>query len=141
MTELECAYIAGLIDGEGSLAIYQNGPRLSISNRHVSTLEWVKELVGHGRIWQPQNHSQFNRSAPCYQWDCGANGCRILLPKILPYSRINKDRIEALLEFLRMVSDKEVRNSKLDPFFIEQKEQLKKRINGRLIVWGDKQGV
>lgn len=141
MTETEYAYIAGLVDGEGCLAIYQNGPRLSISNRHIATLEWVKAGVGHGRVWQPQDYSQFNRSAPCYQWDCGANGCRVLLPKILPYSRINKDRIEALLEFLQMTSSKEIRNSKLSPDFIARKEQLKNRINGRLIVWDNKQGV
>lgn len=132
------AYIAGLFDGEGSLALYQNGPRMSISNRHKETLEWIKEIVGHGRVWENKSQSQFKRSAPCFQWDCGSRGIRFLLPLIRPFSRIHFDRIDAMLEYFEGVwinnAAKVSEEEKL------RRESLKARINGRQIVWGNETG-
>lgn len=126
------AYLAGLLDGEGSLAYYQNGPRMSISNRHQETLIWVKGIVGHGRVWQVRDYSQFNRSAPCFQWDCGANGCRAILPKILPYVRISKTRVNAMIELLDVIGNKGRKNEPVSEADKQRKEELKNLINGRL---------
>lgn len=128
------AYLAGLVDGEGSLAYYQNGPRMSISNRHQETLLWVREVVGHGRVWQVRDYSQFKRTAPCFQWDCGANGCRELLPKILPFVRISKERVEAMIELLSIIGSKGLKNAPVSALDVERKEQLRNKINGRLYV-------
>jgi len=92
------AYLAGLVDGEGSMSVYANGPRLSISNTHLPTLEWVRDSLSYGRVWQLQQSEMATR--PCYQWDCGARVMRALLPKILPYLRIKQERAEALLEYM-----------------------------------------
>lgn len=55
----EAAYVAGLIDGEGSVSLtrrHRNDKRqlvVSISNTERNLLEYVKQVVGAGRIIVP----------------------------------------------------------------------------------------
>jgi len=54
MTELEKAYIAGIIDGEGSIMLqrFHNNkypsPCVSIASTTLKLLNWIKSLVGKG---------------------------------------------------------------------------------------------
>jgi len=135
MQPLEAAYLAGFLDGEGSFGIYRSGARMTCSNRHLETLVWIKEITGFGRVWEPRGNSQFNRSAPCYQWETGANGCRYILPLIIPYMRVNRIRAESLKEYLDGVIPSSTSMASAEE--IARREILKQRINGRLILWGN----
>jgi hypothetical protein len=56
MTETEKAYIAGIIDGEGSIMLikfHKNqlpSPCISISSATIEVLEWIKAKVNAGAI-------------------------------------------------------------------------------------------
>lgn len=56
MTETEKAYIAGIIDGEGSIMLIRAHPRefpspcVSIASTTMELLKWVKSTVGSGAI-------------------------------------------------------------------------------------------
>lgn len=93
------AYFAGLFDGEGSLGMYSNGPRLSISNTHRGVLDEVNEVLGFGRVWAVQNVAP-DRHLQCFQYDCGARGMRLLLPRLQPFLRVKAERATLFLEYL-----------------------------------------
>lgn len=63
MTETEKAYIAGIIDGEGSVMlqrIHKNehpSPCVSITSTTLELLEWVKDTVGKGRVISKKNYN------------------------------------------------------------------------------------
>ncbi|MFN4218196.1 MAG: LAGLIDADG family homing endonuclease [Candidatus Bipolaricaulia bacterium] len=56
LTAAESAYLAGLIDGEGTITLarkYKGAHRhllVSISNTERPVLEWVQRVIGAGRI-------------------------------------------------------------------------------------------
>ncbi len=58
MTEVEKAYIAGIIDGEGSIMlekVHRNqypSPCVSIASTTLELLKWIKIVVGNGIIKQ-----------------------------------------------------------------------------------------
>ncbi len=63
MTELEKSYIAGIIDGEGSIMLqkfHKNqfpSPYVSIASTTIELLEWIKEKVGYGIIKNKKNYN------------------------------------------------------------------------------------
>ena len=56
LKDTEKAYIAGIIDGEGSIILtkFQKkqypSPRVSVSSTDIELLKWIKMTVGKGRI-------------------------------------------------------------------------------------------
>lgn len=99
MSEASWAYLAGIVDGEGSFGVYSAGTRLSITNTHKPLLEWVKDFTGTGRIWEVKRNQLTKR--PCYQWDCAARAIRVILPNIIPYMIVKRRKAELFLEYLQ----------------------------------------
>ena len=122
-------YIAGLFDGEGCLSIQPRVCMLSISNRHLQTLEELQSFTGVGRI-TVSGSKTLNKRTPCYEWKVSTNGVRKLLPLMLPYLRINRHRAEAMLEYLAGIK---LGNNLITSQEAIRREKLKQRINGRLI--------
>jgi len=92
------AYLAAFIDGEGSITMCQNGPRMIISNTHHATMEWIQLSLGCGYLTP-------NGKGPrqCYNLNFGSNAIRAILPKVIPYLRIKRKRAGILLEYLQGV--------------------------------------
>src|SRR3989304_554414 len=73
LTQVEAAYIAGLIDGEGTITLsrkHRNENRqlvISISNTEVNLLNYVKDAVGAGRITRKRTYSEANTPSKSYQ--------------------------------------------------------------------------
>lgn len=65
MTNTEIAYLAGIIDGEGSIMLTKYhkseypSPCISISSTDLELLEWIKEKVGSGRITRKKLRANF----------------------------------------------------------------------------------
>jgi len=89
------AYFAGFIDGEGSITMCQNGPRLIVSNNHRDTLEWFKNSLG--------GFGSITTNGKCNNLNYGSNAIRAILPKVIPYLRIKRKRAEILLGYLKTV--------------------------------------
>lgn len=114
------AYLAAFIDGEGSIAMCQNGPRMIISNTHLPTMEWIKNQLGCGYL-SPNGKGP----KPCYNLNFGSNAIRAILPKIIPYLKIKRIRAEVLLEYLETVVP---RGGNYHTNFSELRLQVKERM-------------
>lgn len=107
--EIELAYVAGLLDGEGSVAIYTNGrPRnrsisppwlldVSIGNTSLPLMDWLKETFG-GSI-QPHKASLGNK--PMYYWVLHSRAAHAFLIEVMPYMRIKYLQAEVALRYYR----------------------------------------
>ena len=73
MTETEKAYIAGIIDGEGSIMLQKfhsneyPSPCISISSTTLELLKWIKSVVGKGTIIRKKNYNPENHQ-DCYSY-------------------------------------------------------------------------
>lgn len=100
LTPTECAYIAGLIDGEGSICSSQprnnNAPLcLHITMVHRPTIEWLDEKLG-GNL---RRHVTAQRNART-AWTIQLRGARVyfLLKRLLPYMQTKRDEAEVALD-------------------------------------------
>ena len=109
LTDVELAYLAGLIDGEGCLNFYRTSnkscakgytfvARLAISNCDVETLMQIREQLQIGRVVKkPQ---QKGNRKPAYNLCFYAREVRHLLPLVMPYLRIKRKQAELVLGFV-----------------------------------------
>jgi intein/homing endonuclease len=124
LTETEKAYLAGLIDGEGTitLTISNKGqmpqPQLSISNTNLGVLEWVKQKLGCGSIIK-KNPRKPNHKVS-YAWQINRAGkVMFVLSEIKDYLIIKKSQALLILDEYKKVTP---RNGKYS------KEMLNKKI-------------
>lgn len=107
MTEAEAAYIAGLIDGEGTIALHVDSrgsyggsrmrlmPSITIVSIDSSIITWLKEVTRCGYI----SHRSFSDRRRD-QWTFNVNAVdelRRILVCVLPHLRIKKKHGELLL--------------------------------------------
>lgn len=110
MLETEKAYIAGIIDGEGSIMlqrIHKNehpAPFVSIASTTLELLEWVKNTVGKGRIISKKNYN-IEKHKDCYSYVLRRNDAIQLLNDIYPYLIINtkKKRAELIIVNIKLL--------------------------------------
>lgn len=102
MTETEKAYIAGIIDGEGSIMlqkIHKNehpSPCISITSTTLELLEWIKIVIGKGTITKKKNYNM-EVHKDCYSYILRRNDAISLLNDIYPYLIIKAKRKRAEL--------------------------------------------
>lgn len=106
MTETEAAYLAGLIDGDGCIhAVRQkksnpshsDGFRLMLSvwNTNEAIIDYLHGLLGGQRGSQDRGVAAHR---PSHYWQISTNGVREVLPQLIPYMRIKRERAELALE-------------------------------------------
>ncbi len=112
-TTEEAAYLAGFVDGEGSITLYHhklgNGekrkfyPRLSVCNTDKSVMEYLHKNWGGHLAWtQPDK----NRPKGLWRLDWYARqDLLVLLPLLIPYLHIKKKRCELLLLWCNLRSE------------------------------------
>ena len=92
----EAAYIAGLIDGEGTITLsrlHRDEMRrlvVSISNNELSMLRYVQETAGVGHITRKRTYSV--RHAPSFTYQVSSRQALDLLRQVVPYLRSYKSR-------------------------------------------------
>jgi hypothetical protein len=106
----EWAYAAGIMDGEGSMCVYQEihdqGRRvrwhveLRVSNTSLAMLEWMLERFG-GLIQECHDRMRRERGwKRCYTWSsCGRANGEWFVRGILPYLVTKQREAGLLLEF------------------------------------------
>lgn len=112
MSKLTAAYLAGLIDGEGSIEIRKikndsssNGiyhrPRIRIAVTDRDIIQWLKNSFG-GYIYIQRNSNKHIKWKDAYCWVV-ANQKLVseIIEKIYPYLRIKKSNAEILKKFLK----------------------------------------
>ena len=106
--DTELAYMAGLVDGEGTISVsnsrskvkgrlYENSDTvLQVYNCHLGALGWIRERFG-GYIYKVPRASAAWKDS--YAWKTShSNACRVL-KLILPFLIIKKQQANLLVEF------------------------------------------
>lgn len=104
MKNTQLAYYAGLFDGEGHVSLvekFRNNSHyyhisIGIANTYLPVLQEIK-LKFAGNI-SPCTSTNFI----CYHWSCSNKVALNFLKAILPYSRIKKNEIFVMIEFIIM---------------------------------------
>lgn len=98
MKETDIAYLAGYIDGDGSISIQSNRgkyhPRVTISNNHRESLEWCRDLIGNGSIsekWPLKEHWSIS-----YDLTWIYDTALLVAEMCCPYLKIKKKRAKLL---------------------------------------------
>jgi hypothetical protein len=103
LEEIEKAYIAGIIDGEGSICLIRSNSRSSeayiypsvrIANTSTKLINWLSDTIGFG-----STHYQdiFPGRKDVYHWGTASNEAVALLENIRPYLVIKKEQAEVAL--------------------------------------------
>lgn len=101
----EAAYLAGIIDGEGSVSIIRYkvthgrgqlfSARVSISMQDEGVLRWLHELTGLGNL----RFQQRGVKNPIWQWQLTTRHAADLLKLALPFLRVKRTQAEKVIEF------------------------------------------
>jgi hypothetical protein len=99
----DAAYIAGFIDGEGSIMLVgRTGAdttlnlRVSVANTDRPILEWLVEVIGVGWVYRQRDEDEKHRASWAYR--CHAEGAETLLRQIRPYLRIKAAQADMAIE-------------------------------------------
>jgi len=106
MQDTDAAYVAGLLDGEGSIVLSVRSGRewakrsdytllVRIHNTCKEVLDWTVTVAG-GRVYCS---SRANRHRPMYQWTIHSVQAAEFLRLMLPYLRIKRDQALLALDF------------------------------------------
>ena len=125
----ECAYLAGIVDGEGSITLtvkQKGGTRhlaVLISSTDRALLEYARKVIGAGmliakRIYQPHHHA-------AYAYSVYSRQALNVLKQIAPYLRTYKSRRAklALAQYVLVTP----RNGKYDNGLRKRREKFVKR--------------
>lgn len=98
MTEPEAAWLAALVDGEGSIVRHREKPnvfRLSIANNCVPLLEKVVVVAGVGKVYKKTKPMKANH-AQGYWWACYGESARALLRQMIPWLIVKRAKALAV---------------------------------------------
>lgn len=119
MLETNKAYIAGIIDGEGSIMLskfHKNqypSPCVSVASTDVELLLWLKDTIGKGKIIKKKNYN-LEKHKNSYTYKMTYNDAIELLKDIEPYLVIPKKKLRAklIIEKYKKVTPRNGRYSK-----------------------------
>lgn len=114
MSAVNAAYMAGYLDGEGTLTITRAkrpenraGFRwmtiMAIANTHRPSLECMREMCGNGRVLCV-NRGNLDKHKALYRLQFTANQVRHVLPQLVPYLLIKRQQAGLVLRFLSLVT-------------------------------------
>ena len=100
LSRLDAAYLAGLVDGEGSIFIasrreQRNTWRLSISNTYRPVLAWCQETCGVGSLISSPRRNVKHKDS--WWWQCYSWNAAQVVQQLLPFLIIKRDRAEQML--------------------------------------------
>jgi hypothetical protein len=109
LTSEERAYIAGLIDGEGSIYVAAVGPNrersvypiVTVAMTHRGVIEWLAGRLAAGTV-KLHNQTNLRRSPnakPQYRTQVFGKRAKLLCEAILPYLRVKAEQARLVSEF------------------------------------------
>jgi hypothetical protein len=118
VTDPDKAYIAGIIDGEGSIMLtkfHKNqhpSPCISIASTSIELLDWIKARTGYGNIKSKKNYNTFKHQ-DSFVYTVKYNDAIKLLNDIIQYLIIpqKKQRAELILSEYKNITPRNGRYS------------------------------
>ena len=128
MTNIEISYLAGVIDGEGSIMLskYHKSeyptPCISIASTDLELLEWVKHKIGSGSINKKKNYN-LEKHKNSYAYSIYYDSAIKVMKCIYPYLVIvkKKERAKFIIDKYKEVT---IRNGKYNEESRKLKEQF-----------------
>lgn len=107
------AYLAGIIDGEGSITIKKGkrGATISVCNTSFALMEWLMKITGRPRVYRRKVQTSAIVKARCDIFVFEITGARdvlYLLRATLPYLTIKRDRAENAISQLLKVYEGQI---------------------------------
>lgn len=114
LSEAQKAYIAGFVDGEGSISVFITRHKernhksfdalVRVTNTNKDVLDTLCLWTGLGFV-RPQSIRRKNMAfvinrKPQWKWQVSPNQMRELLPAILPYLQVKRRVTQLVMEFL-----------------------------------------
>ena len=124
------AYLAGLVDGEGTVTMtrqHRNEKRrvvVCISNSELEILKFAKDKIGAGRITTKRTYNE--RHADSYAYQISSRQALDLLKQIAPHMKSYKARraILTLKHYVRLTP----RNGKYRPGVLRERERFERQV-------------
>jgi len=92
----DLAYLAGIIDGEGSIRFRRGRPFVAIYNSDANLKQWVKDKTGIDPTWQ-----DFRGRVPGWQWCISAAAdVYLLCDRLTPFLVVKKADAMAAMDHL-----------------------------------------
>ena len=99
LTDFQASYLAGLMDGEGTIALDTNGSiSITITNTFYDLIEWCANITGFGTISNVKNTSDKHKLA--YTWRIDIGNVELFLRMIQPYLIIKRDQADLMLTYI-----------------------------------------
>jgi len=126
LTPTDAAYIAGIIDGEGTISLtrrHKNENRqleISIANTEISLLNYLLKTIGTGRITKKRTYC--DKHTPSATYLVSNRQALYLLRQVFPFLRTYKNkRAELVLKnYLRLTP----RNGKYNHNLLKEREKF-----------------
>ena len=133
LSETDKAYMAGLVDGEGSIVIeYCNNRRntklrMNVTNAHIETLEGLKNLWGGHLYRRPPNKIKNHKAVG--QLGFTAKQAWEVISSIHPYLRIKRKQADLALEFAKTLLPPRCNGKRLTEDELSFRANLKDQIS------------
>lgn len=90
------AYLAGIVDGEGSIGFRKQSPYIAVYNGDKTLFEWFTEQTSKAPRW-----TDFRGRVPGWQWSIsGANNVYVLCKALLPLLIVKRKNGLAVMKYL-----------------------------------------
>ncbi len=131
VSETDKAYLAGLLDGEGSIGINNFGGkrvpglRVTVTNTHLAVLKELQAIWG-GALTSRRIRVKGWKASSDLLW--GAVTAAEILRAVQPYLRIKQSQCKLALQFQKTVNDSSHRTRKLAEGVAEYRQELRQKM-------------
>lgn len=131
LSDIELAYIAGIIDGEGCVGIHKCPDKrgysrlhylyLCISNNNPIVIDYFQSKLG-GNITKRKSHPEWN---PNYKWFIRSGKAEEVLSIVLPFLLIKKEQAKVGIEFSKIKSSTQGKRLSVEEWNLREEYYLK----------------
>lgn len=98
MRDTDVAWLAGIIDGEGSVSVHSvlgkyASPNIQVGMTHRGTIEKIRSLVGGKVVLRPSPNKRWK---PCWMWNVYGQDASRVASIVLPYVVTKRPQITLL---------------------------------------------
>lgn len=115
-SDLDRAYMAGLIDGEGSIQIvilnkskHYFQTRIAIAMANPEAIEWAHKVFG-GRFYRHRNNYNVKTAKDLYRVDWTGSTVMPLIREVYPFLKVKQPQAECLMAFTALAESQKSEN-------------------------------